>query len=602
MAGLSKISRSTSTTRSTLFLSTLLFGLNFRAALSQQSPNASAINWPPSGAWEGNDGDWATFFIRVGTPAQIVRVLPATTWQEIWVVDSAACADSTPAECDDLRGGTVTVNSSSTWSERGLFLTDLAKDVGYAANGLYGDDTVGLGNTNAGATLEDQIVVAVNSQDWYIGIFGLGDQPTNFTDFNNPQPSFLTSLYDKGLIPSLSWGYQVGANYRGKTSSASLVFGGYDTSKYVDNDILFTQANDFTHRFQVSLSSLKVDGIYVNGQQGTAELLDGSYTRQDGPQYVSLDSATPYLWLPNATCAIFEAALNLTWSESTGLYLMSDDAHTQLADLNPTFTFTIADGIANDTKMTIEVPYTAFSLQATGQDILGTDDTSWYFPLKRLPEGGTPRLGRSFMQEIYLFAEFHFGSFRVFQADFSTAASNIVSHQPTQIAITKEGGDSGTPLGAIIGGAVGGVVVIAALVGGFIFYRRRQKQKAGKDKPSTSDPSTDPNSGYVPEIDGAVKMPHELSEQGAWGRQGGDGGAWQDNQQKGRVVEVQGVHEVHGASTEKHWNEADGTPITKPYGQQQGSPYYNYAELSGGDVISSSAQELPAGETRRDGK
>ncbi|KAJ6263055.1 hypothetical protein Dda_1614 [Drechslerella dactyloides] len=524
---------------------------------SQQIPNlnATALNWPASSAWEGNDGSWGTFFMRLGTPEQIVRVLPATSWQEIWVIDSTACRNQAAETCSDKRGQTFNINGSSTWADRGLYKTDLAKDLGYNSIGDYGMDTVGITNTNRAPTLPNQVVVTVASNQWYTGLFGLGSQPTNFTNFNDPQPSFLTSLYNKGTIPSLSWGYQAGAIYRSKTSAASLVFGGYDTSKYVDNDLIFTQSNDFTYAFLVALSSIKASGVYVNGERGTAELLDNDWRRTTSSQQIAIDSSTAYLWLPNATCAIFERALNLTYNETVGLYLLTEQQHDQLLNANPTFTFTIADSAQNTTTMNLEIPYSAFSLQASGPEILGSNTKSWYFPLKRLPEEGNPRLGRAFMQEIYLFAEYHFGTFRIFQADWSNQPSNIVTHLPTQIF--RKGGGSSTPIGAIVGGAVGGVAVIAALVGGWWWWRRRQQP-----------PAPEPASAAIPEMDGAAQTrpQNELA-----------GDKWQGDQKP--LAGVAGMHEADGKAAEAGWrHEADGTPLARPYGGE-GGPVY--AELGG---------------------
>ena len=39
----------------------------------------------PSGDWDGTDGAWSTFMIRVGTPAQPFRVLPLTSGTEAWI-------------------------------------------------------------------------------------------------------------------------------------------------------------------------------------------------------------------------------------------------------------------------------------------------------------------------------------------------------------------------------------------------------------------------------------------------------------------------------------------------------------------------------------
>ncbi|EPS43588.1 hypothetical protein H072_2342 [Dactylellina haptotyla CBS 200.50] len=600
MAGASKVAGIYSAA-TTLFLPTLLLA---GTVGSQQIPNlnATAINWPWSSAWEGNDGLWGTFFIHVGTPSQIVRVLPAINWQETWVVDSAACDTSAAETCNDPRGGTFTANASGTWNDYGFFKTDLSKDLGKNAIGDYGLERLGITNVDSGPTYSNQVVVSVNSPQWYQGLFGMGNQPTNFSDFNNPQPSFLTSLYNAGKIPSLSWGYQAGAQYRGKTSSASVIFGGYDDSRYVDNDIVFTQSNDFTYPFLVALSSLKVSGIYNAGQVGTAELLDGDWLRDTANQLVSIDSTTSYLWLSNATCSVFEAALNLTYNAATQLYLLTDDQHNQLLDLNPTFTFTISDSAQNDTTLEITLPYNAFSLEASGPELLGNNTKSWYFPLKRLPDGGNARLGRVFLQEVYIFAEYHFGKFRVYQADWSGRPQNIVTHLPTQVVSTPK--KSSTPVGAIAGGVVGGVAVIAAIAGGYFFWRRRKQQQT---KLPPYDPNNDPNinNNNVPEIDGAVKLPPEIGGGAAGGGASAweNKSAWQANNANQGVVAVDGVHEIHGHTAEKQWNEADGTPITRPYGEKythQGSGSQQgqfYAELSSGDVIGPAVQELPSGET-----
>jgi hypothetical protein len=47
------------------------------------------------------------------------------------------------------------------------------------------------------------------------GIFGLNNQPVNFSTLGNHSSlSFITTLKDNGVIPSLSWSYTAGAKYR----------------------------------------------------------------------------------------------------------------------------------------------------------------------------------------------------------------------------------------------------------------------------------------------------------------------------------------------------------------------------------------------------
>jgi hypothetical protein len=71
------------------------------------------ISFAPSQAWDGNDGSWSTFVIRVGTPEQVFRVLPSTISQEIWVPISEGCLSNEPSNCGALRGVETFQNQAS---------------------------------------------------------------------------------------------------------------------------------------------------------------------------------------------------------------------------------------------------------------------------------------------------------------------------------------------------------------------------------------------------------------------------------------------------------------------------------------------------------
>ena len=62
-----------------------------------------AFSFTPSGNWDGNDGAWSTFMIRVGTPAQLFRVLPSTNGLETWLPQSDQCSQGL-AWCGNARG------------------------------------------------------------------------------------------------------------------------------------------------------------------------------------------------------------------------------------------------------------------------------------------------------------------------------------------------------------------------------------------------------------------------------------------------------------------------------------------------------------------
>lgn len=93
-------------------------------------PRATAVVPRPlvfssSQAFEGNDGDWSTFVIRVGTPEQVFHVLISTNGQETWVPVPEGCLSSDPSNCGELRGvlpfrnqrsNGFQVNAVSRWS------------------------------------------------------------------------------------------------------------------------------------------------------------------------------------------------------------------------------------------------------------------------------------------------------------------------------------------------------------------------------------------------------------------------------------------------------------------------------------------------------
>lgn len=118
---------------------------------------------------EGNDGPWSTFFLRVGTPEQSVRVLVSTASPESLVVLSDyGCSKSVfttvPSNCATSRGTLFTANQSSSWNELGLYgINDdgvgLEANLGYSQRAEFARDTLGVGLT--GPKLENQTLAGI---------------------------------------------------------------------------------------------------------------------------------------------------------------------------------------------------------------------------------------------------------------------------------------------------------------------------------------------------------------------------------------------------------------------------------------------------------
>lgn len=106
---------------------------------------------------------------------------------------------------------------SQTWEPKGFYALGLEANFGVGTiNATYGLDTVALGlsNSTGGPLLTGQLVAGLGTNAYYMGTFGLGQQPTNLTVFDNSYPSFLATLASRSIIPSRSWGYTAGAPYR----------------------------------------------------------------------------------------------------------------------------------------------------------------------------------------------------------------------------------------------------------------------------------------------------------------------------------------------------------------------------------------------------
>jgi hypothetical protein len=182
------------------------------------------FSFAASQSWDGNAGSWSTFIVRIGTPPQDFNVLPSTNGQQTLVPVPQGCTSTDPSNCGALRGAFLfhgaasngfESNRSSTWVENGLFDLDIETNLNITGHGDYGFDTVGLEVENSGGlTLAHQVVAGIATKDYYLGQFGLGPKPSNFTTFAYPIPSYMRNLVDQNKIPSLSFGYTAGAKYR----------------------------------------------------------------------------------------------------------------------------------------------------------------------------------------------------------------------------------------------------------------------------------------------------------------------------------------------------------------------------------------------------
>ncbi|KAL8822464.1 MAG: hypothetical protein Q9191_006801 [Dirinaria sp. TL-2023a] len=378
-----------------LFLFEFCFwGLTNAGITSQLVPRtsnttAAPVVVPASQNFEGNDGPWSTFTLRIGNPAQDVTVMVSTTGYQTWAVVPQGCPSAEPANCAQLRGGLLNVNDSTTWvqnnvSSNGTFTLGLEENLGYTGNGLFGYDTVALGwQGSNGPSLDQQIVAGIATPEFYMGTFGVDPRPTNFSNYNHPVPSYMSNLKEKNMIPSLSWGYTAGNQYRLDSVLGSLTLGGYDASRFQANNVTFPFHNQDIRALTVGISS-----ILYSTDSVRRSLLNESIS-------AFVDSTIPWIYLPLEVCKQFESAFGIEWDTDHQVYLVNDTLHTKLQAENATVTFTL-QSLGQAGSVDIALPYAAFDLIA--EYPLASNRTR-YFPLSRATNETQYTLGRTFFQE-----------------------------------------------------------------------------------------------------------------------------------------------------------------------------------------------------------
>lgn len=426
--------------------------------------------------WDGNDGPWSSFPLQIGVQPQTVRAMIGTAVTSVLTVAAGGCPSFYPSNCETSRGQIFNTNESLTWVPNSIYDVGIEQNLGLDTSGSAGFDSVTIGWPGATqASVQRNVVFNLESPNFWLGIFGLNPRPTNFTTssssttFNDPQPSFLQQLVNNRSIPSLSWAYTAGNQYRlDGNNLGSLTLGGYDESRY-------SPTKNLTIPFGSDISR----DLLVNLRAITTDAGSPSNLLPDGNIQIFLDSTVSQLWLPESACTAFEEAFGLTYDSDFNFYLVNDTLHESLLSTNANVTFTLATAASGGQTMDIVFPYGAFDLTLEFPNIMNPN-TSNYFPLKRASNSTQYTLGRTFFQEAYLIADYDRQNFTIAPCEWdatriaSQSIKSIIRANETSLADGGNGGSSNT--GAIAGGVVGGVVGLVAIIGLILFLVRRKKK------------------------------------------------------------------------------------------------------------------------------
>ncbi|EPE31751.1 Acid protease [Glarea lozoyensis ATCC 20868] len=501
---------------------------------TSRNTSAAPIVVQSSQYFDGDNGNWSTIAIRVGTPEQTVRVFVSTNSPITAVVQPAGCeakANPTgvPVNCVDSRGGTFDSTKSSTWNRRGHFELNggngvgFEANLGYSLNLNYGLDVIALGYRDGVGSqrLSNQTVAGFNLPDpFYLGFLGIGVEPVIYKEFGNySAPSFFEQLAIDGLIPGLSWSYTAGAAYRlSAGQSMQLIFGGYDASRFIPNNVHFTLKEDSTRDIVVGVQSI----LYAKRETNLTTLLPD-------PIYAFVESTDPNIWLPIESCLLFEKAFGLTWDESVSEYSLNSTQHNTLTRSNPTVTFRLAASTTGGATVDIILPFQSFVHQYPS-----VPNATYQFPLQRASNPSQYTFGRIFLQEAYLTVDYDQGNFSLSQCTFIDGAPSRVMSIPGTSASNESGSGTGDvpnvptgesprrPIPIIVSGVVVPTIFIIIICAvGFWFWKKKQrdkKRKAGESSVGSAvsvgvdeTAMNNPTTGRLVEVDGRDKT-RELPE------------------------------------------------------------------------------------------
>lgn len=525
------------------------------------------------------DGKWSSFPLQIGTPAQNIRAFVGTSAFSTVAIGADGCEPVSVfgGSCADSRGALFLSNESLTYLKNSIFNLGFNVNLGLDEGANAGFDTITLGwQGSGGPTVEHSTVFNFNLQTYWLGIFGLNPAPSNFTTFTDPQPSFMQQLVNNNTIPSLTYGYTAGNQYRLNGVYGSLVLGGYDENRFDAAQNISVPFNEDVGREQL-----------INLKAITTDVGSPSNLLPDGDISLLIDSSVAQIWLPESACTAFESAFGITYDSYREYYILNDTLRTTLQESNPNVTFTIGS-VANDATVDIVLPYSAFDMELRFPP---DTNSSAYFPLKRAANSTQYTLGRTFLQEAYLISDYDNRNFTVAPCTWNsslvstTSLKSIIRANET---MSGEGGGSGSGsnVGAIAGGVVGGVVGLALIVGAIIWFMRRRKQGEKKKLAELEAKSISPGGSQ----DAGEAKPFISAPIG--GELGGDGAiheAYAPHKEAPQEMETS-----HAVDPNKHGYSEMGGGVGEYFQPAKGVP----AEMRGSTPIyemhGSDVQELPA--------
>ncbi|EWC46322.1 hypothetical protein DRE_04493 [Drechslerella stenobrocha 248] len=460
----------------------LAIGSVAAAAVAAQEPTPDVAIAQFGQTWYGPDGPWAAAEVEIGTPGQKVYLTVATLQDTLLPITPDACGGV--QDCILGRGYAYNETSSSTWRPASNRNIDLGADMsagvvvngqayGIEVRGVPGADTASIGGVP--------------------GILGVSTGAIKNSRINNGLlglRNITNQMYLQRLIPSPSWAYNTGSGdgYR----LPQLVFGGYDRTKYLPGSMQ-------NHSMEVTSNGrptmrVALDRLFLNmtGPENRGAFATNS-SLLDSPINVIIDSSTPFCWLPRDITDRIAQSVGAVWNATiggSGYYIYNSSAPAYRNLLNSTLAFHVNGTGDSWLFNSISVSH-MLSLAAPTAGVLPNSPLA-YLPLMPVDNPSNYVLGRSFLQQIYLIANYHTMEFSLSQVnlDAPSAAQYVKIDAPVPPPLPPNEPPKSRRLsgGAIAGIVIGSITAVALIIAAVLWYtRRRQKDNRPVPTPPEAD-------------------------------------------------------------------------------------------------------------------
>lgn len=280
----------------------------------------------------------------------------------------------------------------------------------------------------------------------------------------------------------------------------ALAFGGYHANRIVPHAYQFPFYSDTEAALTLSVREMSLSNS------------NGSQIFTSPPFPAAVDSTRPYIYLPGNAYESILRSLQLKLDPSSNHVLITNKQHASLLNQNFSLNFMLVSyadaGSKSAIPVNISLPYSSLAMKLSYPYVPAANDT-WYLPIRMGNESDSNSnyvLGRTFLQEAYLIANYDKNYFKVHQVNWTTADPSKDSIMPIDLDVTS------LSKNVIIAAAVAGTVVFLLLV--FLFScfilrrRRRQQKKLEKEQILTSPTSSGDRESKLMEADSATV--HEM--------------------------------------------------------------------------------------------